>query len=114
MGVLINKPFTATPVVMDPRDIAYLALGAAQAWEQATDEQREKCEGQSIFMHEVTGAAETLHRLWMEKFDESPVCWYYEISEPAGLAIGNAILQGKEFDVEAIVRSLIEDTPTIG
>lgn len=110
MGTLIKKLSVAHPKVVDPVDIAYLALGAHQAWAQANDAQRDSLDGgQTEFVEEVVQAAPTLAALWDAQDDDSLGSWYYEVSEPLGLAIGKAIIEGALYDVEELARPLIRD-----
>lgn len=88
----------------DPMEVAYLTAGALQTWQSATDAQRDTLEGQESYIYSVIQAAPALAGL---RTDAVPM-WYYEITEPTGEAIGKAILEGRDYDVETIARDLIQ------
>ena len=103
---------------VDQLDIAYLAIGAVEAWDGADPDQRDKtCNlagmGQSEFIDAVINVASVLRRLWAEyKFDSEgfPGNWYYEVSEEVGRQCMRCQLDpdAGDFDVEQMVREVIE------
>lgn len=104
MGILVKK---SSPKVVDPVDVAYLAIGANQAWTEAHEALRNSIDGgQQGFIEEVIQAGgPALADLWDLQADHFQGVWYYEVSEPLGLAIGKAVLNGTHYNAAVIARA---------
>lgn len=116
MGIMTTQPLPTKSKKVDPVDIAYLALGANLAWAEANNEQRDSTDGGQLgYIEEViNAAAQALADLWNAEADNSEGVFYYEVSEPTGLAIGKAILEGVPYDAEVIARTCMEAAAACG
>lgn len=101
----------------DPLTIAYLAIGAIDAWNAATDGQREHASdtysGQLGYVGEVIAHADALDALW-RKMEDGPGVFEYEVAEPFGIEYGQALLRDtprpdpREFYEALVARDRVE------
>lgn len=91
---------------IDHLDIAYLAIGAADA---DPGLHMDYHGGQLELINDTVALAPMLARLWREIPDgEYPGVWTYEVSEPLGREYASSLLRGESPDGEAMARVLIE------
>lgn len=104
MGTLVKK---SSPKPVDPLDVAYLAIGANQAWTEAHEALLNSIDGgQMGFIEQVINAGgPALADLWDAQGEDLEGLWYYDVSEPVGLAIGKAILEGTSYNAAVIARA---------
>ena len=101
----------------DPLDLAYVAIGAAQAWEEVyrADSQWTHAQqydgGQLEYIAKCT-AAQVLDYL-QEVYDEVAEAyggiWVYDVCEPFGRIYGMALLLKEEVDFETLIIELVCD-----
>jgi len=82
----LNRDAGSPAEADDPLDIAYLAIGAAEAWRANDGVDAFGDIGQDAVISEVVAFAANLRRAWAALGDEgwSGGAWYYEVSEPLG------------------------------
>lgn len=96
--------------MIDPLDIAYLALGAKAALEEHLKEKVAITRGELEYIGEVIQYAPLLERIYREIEDEWGGVWAYDVCEPVGEIIGARLLEGEavtEQDVDIAVRVAI-------
>lgn len=76
----------ATRPEADPLDIAYLAIGAAQQWEEHR-ELFDSIGGQQELIAAVIAFANNLSRKWAEVEGNYCGVWYYDVCAPLGMWI---------------------------
>lgn len=100
-----SKQYVKNTGVIDPLDIAFAAIGAHQAWGEASSEARERFEGQLAFVGEVISNAQNLADVWETHEDNFAGVWAYDVAEAFGQQYGRAILSGEAADpVQLIIR----------
>lgn len=93
----------------DRLDIAFIAIGAADAFEEADGANKERFEGQIAFIEECVNHAELLHRIWLEQNGEWAGVWAYDVAERFGYLYGLHILGGGLLtDAEKILREIVD------
>jgi hypothetical protein len=99
---------------MDLLDVAYIAIGAAQARVAAGDQHSGPArEGELGYIQTCIEHAGLLDRLWQETNGEFPGVWCYEVAEPFGYAYGQYVLQGGDrADAERILRAIVTEGMT--
>ena len=96
--------------MIDPLDIAYLALGAKTALEARLELVELRGGGEMEYIGEVIQYAPLLERIYREIEDEWIGVWAYDVCEPVGEIIGARLLAGEpvaEQDVDIVVRAAI-------
>lgn len=99
----------------DNLDIAYLAIGADQAWRQLVDERntRPSCFdglGQDGVIADVIAFATELHAAWSAIGDNwAGGVWYYDVSEALGCWIIRQWVEIGECPSHAQVKSRIDE-----
>lgn len=104
---------TRTAPAIDNADIAFMAVGAAEAMNamEHGDLNRliEQFEGRIGIMQEVIRHADTLARIYAEQEDAFGGVWAYEVAEPFGQRYVEALALGFEVNAEQLVRTLISE-----
>lgn len=93
--------------------MAYLVIGAMQAWNEASEEDRSRVtdhyEGQFAYVDAAMSHTHLLAKTWRELADSGKQfdgVWVYEVAEPFGLAWGRAQFSGEDFDPFKVVKQL--------
>jgi hypothetical protein len=101
---------TCRTKISDPLCLAYIAIGAHEAWRTDENAADKWDRGQDGYIeaviehaHEVSAAWETVAGNW------GGGVWYYDVSEPFGNACGAALLNGEKFNSAEFIAGLVKD-----
>lgn len=82
-------------MVVDPLDIAYIAIGAKQVLDKSgAPYAKVPFQGEQGYVQACIDRAELLAKAWHSCSDVFPGVWYYEVAEPFGAAFGKHLLAG--------------------
>jgi len=98
--------------MIDNLDIAYVAIGAKQALDDAPDDQacNARFDGELGYIQACIDHVELLARVYEEQAGEFPGVWCYEAAESFGYIYGKHLLQDGELrDAERILRAIVAD-----
>lgn len=92
----------------DPLDLAYIAIGAATAWNDLNGAMRFALGGQLEYISKCVDPRilDYLQETWDEVENKYDGVWAYEVCEPFGEQYGAALLAGEEVDFRALIIDL--------
>ena len=96
----------------DPLDLAYVAIGAASAWERVHRVNAARYDGGQV--EYIAACTESrildfLQEVYDELADVWGGMWAYDVCEPFGIQYGEALLLGNEVDFETLIIELVCD-----
>lgn len=97
----------------DPIDTAYLAIGAAKAWDAAAAERMPDI-GQLEYVGEIIAFSKLLADKWDQCGDEYPGVWAYEVAEPFGERMGASLIFGHKLDPASLLDTLVAESQAMG
>lgn len=96
----------------DPLDLAYVAIGAASAWERIQRVNTARYDGGHVeYIAACTEGRilDFLQEVYDEVADAWGGVWAYDVCKPFGIQYGEALLLGNEVDFETLIIELVCD-----
>lgn len=95
----------------DPLDLAYVAIGAAFAWDTCNGPGTWKGEGHLDYIGRCTAPAvlDYLQETYDTVKEVYGGVWVYDVCQPFGEQYGAAILTNEEADFQAFIDDLVKD-----